>query len=163
MDERGATIWRKIYAYESVFFSFFLFLFFITFLLRFLTKYSVKLTVIFDRNSATKIIIDYLLIARRNDLRNVVLLLSKISITLLLSTPVICHHHDVSRLFDFPWPLVARITKISPKDKNNWRNDVLREKKNVYYSERDVFARRWLIFTRFSRISRIEIWNIRSS
>lgn len=69
------------------------FFLFLTFL-RFLTKYSMKLR-IFGRNSADENYHRSLLIARRN----VVLLLSKISITLLLSTPVICHHHVVCTSF----------------------------------------------------------------
>lgn len=69
------------------------FFFFLTFL-RFLTKYSMKLR-IFGRNSADENYHRSLLIARRN----VVLLLSKISITLLLSTPVICRHHAVCTSF----------------------------------------------------------------
>lgn len=93
------------------------FFFFLTFL-RFLTKYSMKLR-IFGRNSADENYHRSLLIARRNVVLLLVYYFLKFQLLfffLHLSSAVTTP--SVHPLFDFPWPVVARITKISPKDKN---------------------------------------------
>lgn len=144
--------------YTKVFF--FSFLFLITFL-RFLTKYSVKLAIIWSRLGDE----NYhrlLLIARRKR-SSKRWLLSKISITLLLSTPVNRHHHDVCRLFDFAWRSSG--TKISPKDKSIEERRFTRKEKrrNEYHSceKKRIRARMIDFYEVFSDFTCI--WNIRSS